>query len=176
MQDYKDFAKKNGIKLLDKGKCQFCDANINKGITECIDLFNNSLDSVIDFYNPINLIYKILSVDAHTLQHPEIHGRWNNHLHLTRLHLIFKYKVIWTHQSTTKLSRHLNKYKQLHKDEFLSPPKPFERGEITINQVINEPNEEEEYKKMIEKWAWGVYNSWKHHHEKIEKIAELYVK
>jgi hypothetical protein len=90
MQDYKDFAKKNDIKLLDKGNCQFCGASIDGVIAECVDMFTNSLDNVIDFYNPINLIYKILSVDAHTLQHPGIHGRWNNHLHLTRLHLIKK--------------------------------------------------------------------------------------
>lgn len=176
MQDYKDFANKNNIKLLDRGKCQLCGANIDGGIKECIDIFNNSLENVVDFYDPKNHIYKILSVDAHTLQHPEIHGRWNNHLHLTRLHLIYKYKVKWGHQLTIKLSNHLNKYKQFHKDEYLIPPQPFERGLITINQVINEPREAAGYKRMIEKWAWEVYNSWRLHHTMVEKIAELYLK
>lgn len=176
MQDYKDFAKKNDIKLLDKGECQFCGANIDGGIAECVDMFNNSLSNVIDFYNSINHIYKILSVDAHTLQHPEIHGRWNNHLHLTRLHLIYKYKVKWSHHSTIKLSKHLNKYKQFYKNEIILPPKPFQRGLITINQVINEPKDEEDFKEMIEKWAFGVYDSWKHHHKTIEKIAVMFEK
>jgi len=57
MQNYIDFANKNGIVLLEKGKCQFCGANVSDGIKECVDIFNTEFDSSLDFYNPENLIY-----------------------------------------------------------------------------------------------------------------------
>ncbi|MFZ1806223.1 MAG: DUF5946 family protein, partial [Cyclobacteriaceae bacterium] len=94
MQDYIALAEKNGVVLLDKGKCQFCGAHTQRGIHECLEIFNLGFQD-IDFSNTENHIYRFWIVDAHTLQHPEIHGRWNNHFHLTRLHLIFKYDVQW---------------------------------------------------------------------------------
>ncbi len=175
MQNYIDFANKNGITLLDKGKCQFCGGNVIEGIKECIDTFNNELDSIIDFYNPNNTIYKFLSVDAHTLQHSEIHGRWNNHLHLTRLHLIINYKINWTYESTSKLSRCLNSYKQAHQEEYLISPKPFERGLLTISEVINHSENEDKCKEMIRKWALEVYKNWEKYHKTVEEIAEQFI-
>lgn len=175
MQDYRDFAAKNGVELLEKGPCQFCGANLSEGIAACVEAFNTGLDAKIDFYNPANLIYKIMSVDAHTLQHPEIHGRWNNHLHLTRLHLVFKHEVIWTHNSTVKLSRQLNKHKQYNRDEYLHPPKKLERGEITIDQLVQKTLNEESCKIMIEKWAKSVYDSWKVHHTTVEIVAKMFI-
>ncbi|MEE9361156.1 MAG: DUF5946 family protein [Cellulophaga sp.] len=175
MQNYIDFANKNGISLLNKGKCQFCGANVIEGIKECVDTFNKGFVSIIDFYNPNNTIYKFLSVDAHTLQHSEIHGRWNNHLHLTRLHLIFNYETNWTYESTPKLSKCLNKYKQTHLDEYLIPPRPLERGLLTISEIMNQSINEHKCKEMIRKWAQEVYKSWEKHHKTVEKIAEQYI-
>ena len=40
MQDYIDLARKNGVTLLDNGKCQFCGANTQRGIHECLEIFN----------------------------------------------------------------------------------------------------------------------------------------
>lgn len=175
MQHYTDYANKNGVTLIKEGKCQFCGADVKNGIKDCVDIFNQGFEEQIDFLNFNNIIYKFLSVDAHTLQHSEIHGRWNNHLHLTRLHLIFKYKVKWTHQSTLKLSKCLNLYKKLHADEHLIPPKPLERGMFSITDVIKMAKNEGECKKMIEKWALEVYDSWKKEHKSVEKIAELFM-
>ena len=175
MQSYIDIANKNGIVLIDKGKCQFCGADVSNGVKECVDIFNNKLEPSIDFYNPKNLIYKFLSVDAHTLQHPEIHGRWNNHLHLTRLHLILKHQINWTYKSSTILSKCLDKYKQAHLDEYLIPPKPSERGTLTITDIIKHSKNEKKFKEMIKKWAMEVYKSWNKHHETVEKIAKIYL-
>ncbi len=36
---------------------------------------------------------RFLSVDAMALQHCELHGPWNNHIHLARLFLIFEKNV-----------------------------------------------------------------------------------
>ena len=175
MQSYIDFANKNGIVLLEKGKCQFCGADVSAGIKECVDMFNNELDSSLDFYHPDNLIYKFLIVDAHTLQHPEVHGRWNNHLHLSRLHLILNHKINWTYKSSTRLSRCLNKYKQTHLDEYLIPPGPLERGSLTITDIISHSKNEQKLKEMIGRWAMEVYTSWDQYHRTVEKIAEKYI-
>ena len=93
MQDYISFAEKNGVSLLDSGACQFCGAEVQRGVHECLEIFNLGFQQ-IDFSNPENHLYRFFIVDAHTLQHSEIHGRWNNHFHLTRLHLIFERNVI----------------------------------------------------------------------------------
>ncbi len=172
MQSYIDFANKNGILLLDKGKCQFCGANVSEGIKECIDIFNNELDFLLDFYNPENLIYKFLSVDAHTLQHPEIHGRWNNHFHLSRLHLIFKYDIKWSYKLSPKLSDYLNKYKVHKQDEYLIPPEILKRGNITTTDILETSTNETQCKVLIREWALDVYEKWSNYHGVVDKIAK----
>ena len=81
MQDYMAIAAKNGITLLANGKCQFCGAHTQRGVHECVELFNVGFQH-LDFSKKENHFYRFLIVDAHTLQHSEIHGRWNNHFHL----------------------------------------------------------------------------------------------
>ena len=175
MQDYIDLAEKNGVTLLDKGKCQFCGANTKKGIHECLEIFNlGFLD--IDFSITENHIYRFLIVDAHTLQHPEIHGRWNNHFHLTRLHLIFKYDIKWTYALSPKLSDYLNKYKVHKQDEYLTPPKILERGNITTTDIIGKCTNETVCKDLIKKWALEVYNKWHAHHGIVDTIAKGFLK
>lgn len=113
MQDYIDFAAKNGVVLQNTGSCQFCGAETERGVHECLEIFNLGFQQ-IDFSKSPNHLFRFLIVDAHTLQHPEIHGRWNNHFHLTRLHLIFEYRVQWNYALSPKLSDHLNQYKAHH--------------------------------------------------------------
>jgi len=176
MQTYRDFAKKNGVVLVNSGKCQFCGANTKAGVRECVELFNQGFDHLIDFSDPKNYTYKFLSVDAHTLQHPEIHGRWNNHLHLTRLHLMMTYEIKWVYEFTSKLSRHLGVYKRFHEDEYLTPPTMLERGRVTITDVIREATNEETCQLMIERWAGCVYESWSIHHKTVDPIAKQFLK
>ena len=118
-----------------------------------------------------NHIYRFLIVDSHTLQHSEIHGRWNNHFHLTRLHLIFKHGVKWSYKLSPKLSDHLNRYKVNNSDEYLIPPKVLERGKITTTDIREKSNDEAECKALIVKWAEEVYGVWNHSHDTVEKIA-----
>lgn len=176
MQDYREFAEKNGFELFETGKCQCCGANTKEGIKECVELFQEGFDHIIDYAKPENYRYKFLSVDAHTLQHAEIHGRWNNHLHLSRLHLVLHYNVSWTHRLTPKLSQVLGKHKEFHQDEYLSPPPAGERGEVNIVQVTDGAKTEERCKEMIARWARGVYDSWCTHHPKVDQIAEQFFK
>ena len=171
MQNYIDFARKNGVILLYKGACQFCGAKTERGIHECLEIFNIGFQT-IDFSDPKNHIYRFLIVDAHTLQHPEIHGRWNNHFHLSRLHLIFKYDIQWTYQHSPKLSDYLNKYKVYHQDEYLIPPKVLERGTLTTTDIKGSSDNEEQCKILIKKWAREVYNAWSDAHNIVDLIAK----
>ncbi len=170
MQDYNDFAEKNGVSLSDTGKCQFCGANTKRGIHECLEIFNLGFQE-IDFSNSENHIYRFLIVDAHALQHPEIHGRWSNHFHLSRLHLIFEYNVKWSYGHSPKLSDYLNEYKIDKPDELLTPPKILERGNITTTDVLERSQNEAECKNMISNWAQEVYTAWSNSHNVVDNIA-----
>ncbi len=63
--------------------------------------------------------------------------RWNNHFHLSRLHLVFKYDIKWTYTLSPKLSDYLNKYKAHKHNEYLIPPKTLKRGNITTPSSAN---------------------------------------
>ena len=174
MQDYFDLAEKNGVTLLDNGKCQFCGANTKRGIHECLEIFNLGFQE-IDFSNIENHIYRFLIVDAHTLQHPEIHGRWNNHFHLTRLHLIFKYEVKWSYEISPKLSEYLNKYKASKQDEYLIPPDLLKIVSITTTDIKEKSDNEADCKYLIRRWALDVYIKWSDSHSIVDKIAEEFL-
>lgn len=171
MQDYIDFAKKNGIVLQDHGKCQFCGANTKRGVHECLEIFNLGFQGMA-YSNPEFHIYRFLIVDAHTLQHPEIHGRWSNHFHLSRLHLIFKYEVKWTYGLSPRLSDWLNQYKARRPEEYLDPPKALDRGNMTARDVLGKSTSEDKAKESIENWAAEVYAKWKAHHAVVDQIAK----
>ena len=174
MQDYIEFAKKNGVELASQGACQFCGAQTQRGVHECLEIFNLGFQE-LDFTNPENHLYRFLIVDAHTLQHPEIHGRWNNHFHLTRLHLIFRYNVFWIYNLSPKLSNHLNQYKVVHPNEYLAPPPPLQRGSITTTTVLDESKNKESCKVIIRKWVKEVYDVWQPHHEVAGRIANMFL-
>ncbi len=173
MQSYIDLAAKNGVELHDEGNCQFCGAHAQRGIHECLEVFNLGFKQ-IDFNLPENHIYRFFIVDAHTLQHSEIHGRWNNHFHLSRLHLIFKYQIHWTYQLSPKLSTHLKLYKQRHPDEHLAPPNVLERGKITSSDIsaLSDSCQASELKSQIKNWASEVYSIWSLHHATVDQIAQ----
>ena len=171
MQDYIDLAEKNGVLLSDDGACQFCGANTKRGIHECLEIFNLGFQG-IDFSDSENHIYRFLIVDAHTLQHPEIHGRWSNHFHLSRLHLIFEYDIVWTYKLSPKLSDFLNKYKVNKQDEYLILPKILKRGNITTTDILEKEVNEEECKVLIRQWALEVYNQWIESHFIVNEIAK----
>lgn len=170
MQDYIDIAARNGVTLIDHGSCQFCGAKTKRGIHECLEIFNLGFQG-IDFSSPEHHIFRFLIVDAHTLQHPEIHGRWNNHFHLTRLHLIFRYQVNWTYQLSPKLSDHLNRYKMKHPNEYLTPPPALYRGTITTTDV----QDSKDVKKIVMQWAQEVYSVYQDHHNIVDRIAQNFM-
>lgn len=170
MQDFIDQANKNGVTLLDHGMCQFCGADYRRGIFECMDNYNNGLE-LLEFDNPEYLVSRFLSVDAHALQHPEIHGRWSNHFHLTRLNLILEKNQTWDYKKSPMLSDYLNAYKANRPNEFLSIPKPLDRGKATAKDLIVATTASE-CVQLIKKWADEVYHSWSSNHSVVSQIAD----
>lgn len=170
MQDFIDQANKNGVTLFDKGNCQFCGAAHQKGIFDCMDHYNNVLQ-FLDFNNSEHHIIRFLSVDAHALQHPEIHGRWSNHFHLTRLNLMLHKKQTWDYKKSPLLSDYLNNYKLNKQNEFLVVPEPLDRGKITTKDFMTMATADE-YIELIEKWADEVYHSWGSNHILVSQIAD----
>ena len=175
MQDYIDIATKNGVTLIGEGNCQFCGSETERGVHECVELFGQIAYEAIDYSKFENHIFRFFAVDAHTLQHPEIHGRWNNHFHLTRQHLMFHYHVQWNYELSPKLSDHLNEYKIHTSEEKLKPPTTLNRGKITSTNVINNSSAEADCTEMITKWGIEVYNSWSLHHEIVDRIAQGFI-
>lgn len=170
MQDFISQASKNGIVLVDHGVCQFCGAAYDRGVFECMDNYNNGLQ-LINFSNPENHLYTFLSVDAHALQHPEIHGRWSNHFHLTRLNLILDEKIKWSYKTSPFLSNYLNEYKLNRSQEFLISPPALARGLITTKNFL-QITEVEACKRLIKSWAEEVYEAWKENHSIVSSIAK----
>ena len=173
MQDFIDQANKNSLTLLDKGRCQFCGADYQRGIYDCMDNYNNGLQ-LLDFTNPEHQISRFLSVDAHALQHPEIHGRWSNHFHLTRLNLILDKKQTWDYKKSPLLSDFLNDYKQNRPNEFLEVPKPLDRGKITAKD-LTKATTADECVELIKKWADEVYQAWTGNHLLVSQIADGFI-
>jgi hypothetical protein len=173
MQDFIDQANKNGVTLLDKGRCQFCGADYQRGIYDCMDNYNNGLQH-LDFNNTEHLIPRFLSVDAHALQHPEIHGRWSNHFHLIRLNLILDKKQTWDYKKSPLLSDFLNDYKQNRPNEFLEVPKPLNRGKTTAKDLTMATTADECIE-LIKKWADEVYQAWTANHLLVSQIADGFI-
>lgn len=171
MQDYREFAKKNGIDLLDEGPCQFCGASTQRAVHECLERFNLGFE-LLDFSEAENHLYRFLSVDAHTLQHSEIHGRWNNHFHLCRLHLILERKVAWTYKHSPRLSDFLKAYKRDNPDAYWQAPQIGSRGDQNIVAVQQGAGNANESRILIRKWAQEVYNAWQSYHEQVRALSQ----
>ena len=174
MQDYQDFAAKNGIELLEEGACQFCGAATTRGVHECVELFSLGFP-VLDFAETENHYYRFLMVDAHTLQHSEIHGRWNNHFHLTRQHLMLKYQVRWNYALSPQLSDLLKGYKSENPEAHLTPPPVKERGVLTITDVKEDSITARASRRSILQWSRSVYRAWEHHHASVDGIAKQFL-
>jgi ribosomal protein S18 len=170
MQDFTEQAIKNGVTLLDKGKCQFCGANYKGDVFECMEIYNNKV-LLFDYNIPEINQTRFLIVDTHALQHSELHGRWNNHLHLTRLCLLLEKKVKWDYKKTPLLSDFINEYKKIRMDEILIPPSKLERGKITTKD-ISLATSTKQYIELVQHWAEEVYHAWALNHLLVSKIAD----
>lgn len=174
MQNYIEIAQKNGIILMDKGRCQFYGHTLPEVFTNVLKYLVSDFKQLI-IQMKKDYFYRFLTLDAHTLQHSEIHGPWNNYFHLTRQHLIYTYHLDWNYTLSPKLSAYLNDYKKSREDGYLKPPPLLNRGNITTTDILRNSTNETECIEMIIKWGKNVYKSWKSHHVTIDFIAKGFI-
>ncbi len=172
MQDFITYARKHGITLINEGPCQFCGTPRTGGVFECHENVHH-LSKVLGFNNPDHYETRFLSVDAMALQHCELHVPWNNHIHLTRLFLIFEKNISWDYSKTPKLSNVINNYKK-NKSESLAPPPLQHREEITTSDLLKTISAEETVA-GVKKWAMEVFQAFRHHHVLVSSIAKMYI-
>jgi len=172
MQDYISYAKKQGIELFSQGPCQFCGSRVKGGVFECHHNAHH-LSEFLDFNNPIHYETRFLSVDAMALQHCELHGPWNNHIHLTRLFLVFEDGIAWDYSKTPLLSNVINHYKR-NRSESLTQPPYGQRGKTTTSDLIKIVSADEAII-TVREWAMDVLNAFKDHHAMVSSIAKMYM-
>lgn len=61
-------------------KCKYCHAPIEEGENDCRSMYANL--NAREYSDPEYTKVNLLTVDAHALQHPELHGKKNNAYHL----------------------------------------------------------------------------------------------
>lgn len=120
-----------------------------------------------------NGLYQFIFADAHCLQHSEVHGIWNNNLHLTRQYLILDQNIEWEYSKTPQLSNIMDLYKLSHPDNVIPALPVQERGHLTVTDIIG--LRQKELESTILKWANDVYQSYDRFHPIAEVVGDLYI-
>jgi hypothetical protein len=174
MQEWQEQAVKNNLVILEEGECQLCGAKTNKNLRECVEKAS-FLTHRLNHKLGIQYMTIFLCVDAHALQHAEIHGRWNNHFHLTRLNLILIEKIQWNYKLSVILSHVIDAYKIKHSDETIINPAIKKRGLTTITDV-EKSSSDKDYINLVNQWATDVFESFYRDHEIAQQISDLLIK
>lgn len=173
MQNYIEQAEKKKIHLLNHGPCQFCGSKVIGGIDECVNL-SSMVTHYLDHKLGIHTNCLFITVDAHALSHAEIHGRWNNHFHLTRLYLILIKEIKWDYYKSPQLSRIINAYKKTHLDEFLQATLKDHKEDLTVLDLAN-ARSKGEYITLSFKWAKQVFNTYESSHDTAKALAQRFL-
>jgi len=174
MQSYVDFAAKNGVVLNDVGPCQFCGAALDRSVHQCMEIFELGFGG-LDLTLPRDQMFRFFIVDAHALQHPELHGRWSSHFHLARLVAVLDEGVEWGYSDSPRLSAALGVHKAGVPDERLVPPGIGERGTRTASDVQAVSDDESACKAEIRAWACSVHTAWASEHEKVLPVVRRFL-
>jgi hypothetical protein len=172
MPKWVEQAAKNDLEILEDGQCQLCGSDTLHGITECVNTAGK-ITHKISQEKGIQHMTIFLCVDAHALQHTLIHGRWNNHFHLTRLHLILQDEVQWNYDLTAVLNEVLDDYKRHHPNEAVVDADAHHQATITVIDV-DASHDEEEYVELVWQWSEQVYASFSESHTIARKISTLF--
>ena len=171
MQSYREQARKNGITLIDTGPCQFCGAAVTGGVEACLQLA--SAGEPGDHAASWQSGTLFLAVDAHALQHAEIHGPWNNAIHLLRQHLMLEREIAWQYEKTPLLSAFLKDYRQRPTAKIPTSPPPGQRGALTTADVTRATTPDE-HRALVHQWAEAVYAAFAPDHPWArERAAEI---
>jgi len=133
MRSAEEHAARHGLELTTSGPCPMCAGPTGTGYQGCLDDAGRLAD-LINFGDEANHITRFLSVDTMALQHSEVHGPWNNYLHLARIQLIMVDGLRWRYPFTPLLSAATDAYARLRSPS-LPPPPPGRRGHLTAHDL-----------------------------------------
>lgn len=162
MQTIEDYANKSGVVLQKEGHCQFCGSRVTGGVYQCFDVFHQIVGEASN-PNDVRAAVQLIIVDAHALQHFEVHGVRNNNFHLLRLLGIYEHEMssrIGTDYSFLSPILDLN-----ISVPHLESPIAGNRGTLTITDVY-EAIDNSHSVEAVKNWgqdvfkAWGAYKDW----------------
>lgn len=158
MQDFRRHAARNGITIQENGPCQFCGAAVEQGVEACLQLLTELFDRarVEKDYAQAHLF----SVDAYALQHPELHGPLNNHVHLLSLCLMLERGASAAIGSRKPA---VEKFLALGRSwPALDSPPAGRRGACTVKHLLDASADERA--PLARRWAEDVWQAWQAHH------------
>ena len=171
MQDFREQARKNGVTIIDTGPCQFCGAAVGGGVEACLLLASTSGSGNHAALQQSGTLF--LAVDAHALQHAEIHGPWNNAIHLLRQHLMLERQLTWQYEKTPLLSDFLKEYRRRPNAAVPASPLPRQRGALTTTDIARAATPDE-HRALVRQWAEAVYAAFAPDHPWArERAAEI---
>jgi hypothetical protein len=173
MPKWLEQAAKNDLEVLEDGLCQLCGAETMHGLSECVHAAGH-LPHKISLEKGIQRMTIFLCVDAHALTHMQIHGRWNNHFHLARLHLILVDRVQWTYEYSSMLSEVIDAYKVGRDHEFILPIDTAHLPQITVIE-IDAAQDDDDYIALVWRWAHEVYAALPAAHPIVANIANQFI-
>ena len=147
--------------------CAGCGAKIEGGLEGCQNLFATLLArEYTDFaYAKMNSF----TVDAHALQHPEVHGV-KNIAHLIRLCWLIE------HNGNPHIGMHGPPWFVKHLDGDYRPPPleiPKNRGAITVVEVA-QAQTSEAYEKLARAWGRSAWDAFAlHHHWARSELRQI---
>mgnify|MGYP005753850525 CR=1 FL=1 len=137
-------------------RCHLCGARVYEGLKGCYDRYTTLLAR--EYSDPAFAAVHLYSVDAHALQHGEIHSRGNNATHLLRL--------CWLVEQGGNPhiagggSRWLQAWAERADVPYLAPP--LRRGALTVMDLVG-IEAPEAYAAQARAWAESVWDAWADH-------------
>lgn len=114
-----------------------------------------------------------LCVDAHALQHPEIHKPLRGLFHLSRLKLILEDRFQWEYGFSPVLNQVVNEYKRAHAWLAMEVPPVGSRGAARVTDLpkgLDEPA----FVDGVWKWSEEIYNAYENGRELVADLATAF--
>ncbi len=166
IQNFLRHGARSGPANQDHGPCPFCGATVEGGTEACLTLLAG-LSERARAENAYAQAHRF-SVDAHALQHPELHGPLNNHVHLLSLCLMLERgnaAEIGSRQPAVE------KFLALGRQWApIEAPPPGRRGTLTVQNVSQAPAAERP--RLAREWAQEVWGIWQPYHPWTRRMLD----
>lgn len=146
--------------------CQFCGAAVESGPDSCLLLLAQLAERARA--EKIYAQAHLFSVDAHALQHPELHGQLSSRVHLLSLCLTLERGASASIESRKPP---VEKFLTLGRDwPSLDAPPAGRRGTLTVRNVLAASPSERPFR--ARQWAEDVWQAWQPHHPWVRRMLD----